>query len=64
MCPLCLSAGAWLGLGGGSAASLAALIAVIRRKGRRRGAVATPVAVEDMINAPDRDREARLQTEL
>ena len=37
MCPLCLSAAAWLGLGGGSAASLAALMAVIRRKGRDDG---------------------------
>jgi len=33
MCPLCLSATAWLGLGGSSAAGLTVLIALIRRKG-------------------------------
>jgi hypothetical protein len=37
MCPLCLSAAAWLTLGGGSAASLAALVAMIRRKGEDNG---------------------------
>jgi len=37
MCPLCLSTIAWLGMGGGSAASLAALAAVIRRKGKDDG---------------------------
>jgi hypothetical protein len=37
MCPLCLSAAAWLGLGGGSAASLAALVAAIRKKGKDNG---------------------------
>jgi len=37
MCPLCLSAAAWLGLGGGSAVSLAALVALIRRKGEDDG---------------------------
>ena len=33
MCPLCLSAAAWLTLGGSSAASLAALFAAFRLKG-------------------------------
>jgi hypothetical protein len=37
MCPLSLSAVAWLGLGGGSAASLAALVAMIRTKGKDDG---------------------------
>ena len=37
MCPLCLSTMAWLGLGGGSAASLAAVAAMIRRKGKDDG---------------------------
>ena len=37
MCPLCLSAAAWFGFGGGSVASLAALVAVIRKKGKDDG---------------------------
>jgi hypothetical protein len=37
MCPLCLSAAAWLGLGSGSAASLAVLFAAIRKKGKVDG---------------------------
>jgi hypothetical protein len=37
MCPLCLSAAAWLGLGGSSAASLAALFTMIRKKGKDDG---------------------------
>ena len=47
MCPLCLSAAAWLGLGGGSAISLAALVAAIRKKGKDDG--------DDCTRAPDRD---------
>ena len=37
MCPLCLSAAAWLELGGGSAVSMASLIAALRWKGNDDG---------------------------
>lgn len=37
MCPLCLSTAAWLALGGGSAASLAAFFAALRTKGTNDG---------------------------
>jgi hypothetical protein len=37
MCPLCLSTAAWLALGGGSAASLAALAVAVRTKGTNDG---------------------------
>ena len=47
MCPLCLSAAAWLSVGGGSAASLAALFAIIRKKGKDDG--------DDCNDTPDRN---------
>jgi hypothetical protein len=47
MCPLCLSAAAWMALSGGSAASLAALFAAIRMKGIDHG--------NDRDDASDRD---------
>jgi hypothetical protein len=47
MCPLCLSAMAWLALGGGSAASAAAVLFGIRRKGNDNG--------NDGGDASDRD---------
>jgi alcohol dehydrogenase class IV len=37
MCPLCLSAAAWLAIGGGSAMSMASLIAALRLKGNDDG---------------------------
>lgn len=37
MCPLCLSTAAWLALGGGSAASFAAMLLGILRKGNDDG---------------------------
>jgi hypothetical protein len=37
MCPLCLSTAAWVALGGGSAASLAAFVAAVRTKGTNDG---------------------------
>jgi hypothetical protein len=37
MCPLCLSAADWLAIGGGSAVSMASLIAALRLKGNDDG---------------------------
>ena len=37
MCPLCLSTLAWVALGGGSSASLAALLIAFNRKGTGYG---------------------------
>jgi hypothetical protein len=37
VCPFCLSTAAWLALGGGSAASLGALLAAFRLKGNDHG---------------------------
>jgi hypothetical protein len=37
MCPLCFSMAAWLAIGGGSTASLAAVLAALRLKGTEDG---------------------------
>ena len=47
MCPLCLSTLAWLAVGGGSAASLGALLVGLNWKGNKDG--------DDHDDAPDRD---------
>ena len=47
MCPLCLSTFAWLAVGGGSAASLGAVLTGIRGKGNRNG--------DDDDGAPNRN---------
>ena len=47
MCPLCLPTLAWLALGGGSAASAAAFLLGLKRKGNDDG--------DDHGDSPDRD---------
>jgi hypothetical protein len=47
MCPICLSTAAWLAIGGGSAASLGALLVGWRRKGNDDG--------DDRNDTPNRD---------
>jgi hypothetical protein len=47
VCPLCLSTLAWLALGGGSTASLAALLIATNRKGQDDG--------DNRDHASDRD---------
>ena len=47
MCPLCLSTAVWLAIGGGSAASLGALLASLRWEGNDDG--------DDRNDTPDRN---------